>query len=337
MTRKIVQLNLLPVKPEITREYMREIDGEVVVANCKTEDEVIEVARDADAIIRAGGPLNRRVLESLRKCQIISCYAIDIDGIDLGAATEKGICISYAIDASTEEVSDHGMAMMLAMARKLIPYDRFVKSGWLVDDYNYVVDMGRPLIRMKEATVGSIGMGRAARALARKTSGFGMRFLAYDPTLGGKTALEPGVELTSLERVLGESDFVHMNVPQTKDTFHLIGLEQLKMMKRTAFIINSTARASIIDETALYKALSEGWIAGAALDILEGKPVVDNPLIKLDNVILTPHVCHISDASYRDLEERVCEDVVHFFQGQWPVLLANPKIKETVHLKSQIE
>ena len=334
MERKVVQLNLNPVDPQIAQGIFREIDAELVVADCETEDEVIKVAHDADAIIRAGGPLTRRVLESLERCRIISCYAIDIDGIDMDAATERGICVSYAVDATTEEVSDHAMAMMLGLARKLFFYDSVVRAGRWRNDHKAMVEMGRPMFRMSTVTVGSIGFGRAAQALARKCQGFRMRFLAYDPNKPESFNDELGVELTSLDRVLEESDFLHLNVPLTEKTRHMIGAEQLKRMKPTAYLINCTARGAIIDEEALHTALTEGWIAGAALDMLSKMPPHPSPLFNLDNALITPHMCHVSDTSYDEMEQRVCREVVGFFRGEWPPIVVNPQVKERVQLQA---
>ncbi|MCZ6789234.1 MAG: C-terminal binding protein [Chloroflexi bacterium] len=334
MERKVVQLNLNPVDPQIAQGIFREIDAELVVADCETEDEVIKVAHDADAIIRAGGPLTRRVLESLERCRIISCYAIDIDGIDMDAATERGICVSYAVDATTEEVSDHAMAMMLGLARKLFFYDSVVRAGQWRNDHKAMVEMGRPMFRMSTVTVGSIGFGRAAQALARKCQGFRMRFLAYDPNKPEGFNDELGVELTSLDRVLEESDFLHLNVPLTEKTRHMIGAEQLKRMKPTAYLINCTARGAIIDEEALHTALTKGWIAGAALDMLSKMPPHPSPLFNLDNALITPHMCHVSDTSYDEMEQRVCREVVGFFRGEWPPIVVNPQVKERVQLQA---
>ena len=334
MGRKVVQLNLNPVDPQVAQGIFDEIEAKLVVADCETEDEVIQVAHDADAIIRAGGPLTRRVLESLERCRIISCYAIDIDNIDMAAATERGICVSYAVDATTEEVSDHAMAMMLGLARKLHFYDGIVRAGQWRNDHKAMVAMGRPMFRMNTLTVGSVGFGRAAQALARKCQGFRMRFLAYDPNRPQGLNHELGAELTSLEQVLEESDFLHLNVPLTEETTRMIGAEQLRRMKPTAYLINCTARGGIIDEGALHTALTKGWIAGAALDMLSKMPPHPSPLLNLDNALITPHMCHVSETSYDEMEQRVCREVVGFFQGEWPPIVVNPQVKERVQLQA---
>ncbi|MBI2166457.1 MAG: C-terminal binding protein [Chloroflexi bacterium] len=333
MALKVVHLNMKPVDPETSRRILGQIGAQVVVAECETEEQVIQVCRDADAIMRVGGSLSRKVIESLERCRIISCYAVDIDGLDVAAATEKGIVVTFAPDSSTEEVSDHAMAFMLALGRKLFFYDRVVRAHQWGEDHTAIVRMGRPMPRLRGLTVGSIGLGRAGLALARKVQAFGMRFLAYDPYIKPDAGRELGVETADLDRVLRESDFLHLNIPLNKETHHFVDAPKLRKMKATAYLINSTARGQIIDEEALYKALKEKWIAGAALDNLEKRPLEQNPLLKLDNVILTPHVCHISDTSYEDLARRVSEDVVRFFKGEWPPVVVNPKVKEKVRLQ----
>ncbi|MGD9798434.1 MAG: NAD(P)-dependent oxidoreductase, partial [Acidimicrobiia bacterium] len=255
------------------------------------------------------------------------------------------ICVSFAADACTDEVADHGMAMMLALGRKLFHFDRVMRAtkGVYVP-HDPIIDAAKPLPRLSTLTVGSIGFGRAGMALATRTTGFGMRFLAYDPFVPPGTGAELGVELTTMERVLAESDFVHLYVPMKADTFHLVGADQLRQMKPTAYLINSSARSTVIDEVALLRALTDGTIAGAGLDNLdmpegvtaegvspdEAAELTANPILALDNVILTPHIAHVSDDAYRTMQHRVCDDVVEFFGGRWPALVANPAVKELI-------
>jgi phosphoglycerate dehydrogenase-like enzyme len=159
-----------------------------------------------------------------------------------------------------------------------------------------------------------------------------MRFLAHDPFIAPGTGSDLGVELTGLEVVLSEADFLHLYVPMKADTFHLIGHAQLAKMKPTSYLINASARAQVIDEEALYAALTAGRLAGAALDNLEMRPGETNPLLGLENVILTPHISHVSDQSYAAMQRRVCEDVIGFFRGRWPKLIANREIQTKVVL-----
>ena len=335
MSLKVVHLNLGPVDPAFARQILQQIDAEMVVAQCKTEEEVIEVAADADAIIGPGiGRLvTRKGIGGLKRCRLVSIWAGSNDFIDLDAFTDHDICVAYAPDASTEEVANHSMAMMLALNRKLFFYDRFLrdrKGHWAGDEHDEIIDLAKPYPRLSDLTAGCIGFGRAGRALAQRATAFGMRFLAHDPYIAPEAGADLGVDLTSLNRLLSESDFVHIFVPMTDATKQIVGAAELAKMKPTAYLVNSSARSTVIDEPALYAALSSGKLAGAGLDNLEQDPDTENPLLSLPNVIVTPHIAHVSDASYIAMQRRVCEDVVRFFTGEWPVLVANPAIKDKV-------
>jgi D-3-phosphoglycerate dehydrogenase len=333
MMKRIVHLNMPPVGVEAARELLASLDAELVAATAGSEEELVEVARDADAIIGAGVGrlLTRKGLVELTRCRIVSIWAGSTDFIDLPAFTDHGICVSFAADECTDEVADHGMAMMLAVGRKLFYFDRVMRErkGHYVP-HDDIIDAAKPLPRLSGLTVGCIGLGRAGLALARRSRGFGMRFVAYDPFVPPDTGRDLGVELTTMERVLREADFLHLYVPMKADTVHLIGAAQLAQMKPTAYLINTSARAQVIDEKALLEALSTGRLAGAALDNLEMKPDETNPLLALDSVIVTPHISHVSDESYAAMQRRVCEDVVGFFNGRWPRLVANPEIMQKV-------
>jgi D-3-phosphoglycerate dehydrogenase / 2-oxoglutarate reductase len=325
----IVHVNVPPVGPELARELLEGLDAELVAGSASTEEEMVALARGADAIIGAGVGrlLTRQGLAELDRCRIVSIWAGSTDYIDLPAFTEHGICVSFAADECTEEVADHGMALMLALGRKLFYFDRVMheRKGQYTP-HDDIIDAARPLPRLSGLTVGCIGLGRAGLALASRSRGFGMRFVAHDPFVPEGTGRELGVELLGMEEVLSEADFLHLYVPMKSDTFHIIGEEQLARMKPTAYLINSSARAQVIDETALLSALTEGRLAGAGLDNLEMTPDVVNPLLSLDNVIVTPHISHVSDESYAAMQRRVCQDVVGFFNGQWPRLVANPEV-----------
>lgn len=333
MTKKIVHLNMPPVNVEFARELLAGLDAEVVGASATSEEELVACAHDADAIIGAGVGrlLTRSGLSQLTKCRIVSIWAGSTDFIDLPAFTDHGICVSFAADECTDEVADHGMAMMLAVGRKLFYFDRVMRERkGHYTPHDDIIDAAKPLPRLSQLTVGCIGLGRAGLALARRSRGFGMRFVAFDPYIPRNTGEDLGVELTSMENVLSQADFLHLYVPMKSDTLHIIGEEQLAQMKPTAYLINSSARAQVIDEKALLQALTTGRLAGAALDNLDMIPDETNPLLALDNVIVTPHISHVSDQSYAAMQRRVCEDVVGFFNGRWPRLIANPEIVQKV-------
>jgi D-3-phosphoglycerate dehydrogenase len=330
---KVVHLNLPPVPPELARERLAPLGAEVVVAECHTGEEVLEVARDADAIICAGigRLLTPELIAGLERCRHVSIWSGSTDYLDLAPFTEHGICVSFAADACTDEVADHGMAMMLSLGRRLRHFDRVMRDlDGVYVPHDPIIDAAKPMPRLSTLTVGSIGFGRAGLALATRTAGFGMRFLAYDPFVPAGTGAELGVELTTMERVLAESDFVHLYVPMKEDTFHLIGKAELEQMKPTAYLVNCTARSAVIEETALLEALTNGTIAGAGLDNLDMVEGVVNPILALDNVVLSPHIAHVSDDAYRTMQHRVCDDVVAFFGGTWPALVANPAVKERI-------
>lgn len=334
---KILHLNLPPVSLEMARTKLAALDAEVVAATCTSEEEVVAAARDADAVIGAalGRLFTPAVLGQLERCQIVSLWSGSTDHLDVDAFTEAGICVCFGADACTEEVADHGMALMLAAGRRLFVLDGLVRSEPTWTEHDHIVDAALPMPRMSQVTVGSIGFGRAGVALATRCRGFGMRFVAHDPYVPLSAGDPHGVELTTKEQVLRQSDFVHIYVPMSADTERIIGEEDLRQMKPTAWLVNSSSRASVIDEQALHAALVEGRLAGAALDNLGRDP--DEPerpsaLLDLPNVIVTPHVSHVSNESYSAMQDRVCSDVVDFFGGVWPALVANPAVKEKVEL-----
>lgn len=316
---------------QVVREELKELDklnAEVILTDCKTEDEVIEACRDADGIMSLYSPLTRRVIESLQNCKVIARYGIGVDNIDIEAATDHGIVIANVPDYCFEEVSNHAVALLLACARKLVCLSNSVRQGsW--------EDKPAPMMPIYGQTLGLVGCGNTGRATAKKAHCFGLRLLGYDPYLDESIAKEYGLILVSLSELLQESDFVSIHVPLSKETRHLIGEKEFKQMKPTAYFIN-TARGPVVDEAALIKALREGWIAGAGLDVFEKEPInPDNALLKMDNVVLTPHCAYYSDASAALLRTRVGQAVVDVLSGRWPRSLVNPAVKAKVHLQEE--
>jgi len=246
------------------------------------------------------------------------------------AATERGICVTNVPDYCLEEVSDHTMALLLACARKLLPQDKAVREGkWdTLERPRIRYDIWPPMFRVRGQTLGLIGFGNVARALVPKAQGFGLRVIACSPHVGDDVVAGLGVEPVDLDRLLRESDYVSVHTALNAGTTHILGLEQFRQMKRTAYLIN-TARGGLIDEGALYTALSEGYIAAAGLDVMELEPPPsDNPLFKLDNVVFTAHSAHYSDASALELRRRPVEEVVRALRGELPYNLVNPEVKE---------
>ncbi|MFH1651424.1 MAG: C-terminal binding protein [Chloroflexota bacterium] len=310
--------------PEFT-----EIGGEVIEDALLTEEDIIRVAADADAIIVAATePYNRKVIEQLERCKILSRSGIGYNNIDVAAATDQGIPVAYVPDASISEVADHAMGLVLCFSRRYIPVSQAVRAGAWKPGGKEIPAIRKGMTRLGDQTLGLVGLGRIGSATCRRAKAFGMRIIIYDPFIGANTIKELGAEKVDFERLLAESDFISVHAPLTKDNRQLFGLEQFKKMKRTAYLIN-TARGGIIDEAALATALTEGYLAGAGLDVTDPEPPKpDNPLLKMENVLITAHSAFFSDQSLWDLRQGAVEAVVAALTGQWPRNLANPQVRE---------
>jgi len=281
----------------------------------KREEELMEVVKDADALIvtLSVEPVTKKVIDSAPKLRIIARHGVGYDNVDVKAATDRKIWVTIA-PVNSETVADLTFTLMLTLARKVCQANQFVKSGkWKVKD---------PFLfrgfDIHEKTLGIIGLGRIGQAVARRAKGFGMRVIYYDIYRNEKAEKELGAEFKPLEELLKESDFVSIHVPLTKETYHLIGERELKMMKPTAILVN-TARGPIIDTEALVKALKEGWIAGAGLDVFEQEPLPSNhPLLKLENVVLTPHIGANTVDCRIKMAKTVAEEVLRVLSGERP-------------------
>lgn len=315
------------LQPEI--DVLSELDVEIVKAQCKTEEEVIEACRDADGMINQYAPITRKVIENLTQCKVIARYGVGVNTIDVDAATEHGIVVGNVTDYSIDEVSDHAFALLLALARKVVKLNAEVKAG--VWDFN----IGKPAFRLRGRTLGLIGLGRIPQALAKKAQAFGIKVVAYDPFMPAEAAKELEVELLSLNEVCEVSDFVSVHAPLMETTKGMISDEQFLKMKKEAFIIN-TARGPVIDESALIRALEAGQIAGAGLDVAEVEPMLrDNPLLEMENVIITPHIAWYSEESELELKRKTARNVVDVLSGFYPDYLFNRDVKEKINLREK--
>lgn len=285
--------------------------------HCKTEDEVIAVAADADVVIVQFAPMTRRVIEHLRKCKMIVRYAIGVDNIDLAAATERGIYVVNVPDYSIDEVSNHAIALLMSLARKITEMNAAVHQGV----WNHIAF--KPLYRLEGSTLGLIGLGRIPSLVAKKMGNFGLRILAYDPFVSKEYADSLGVELVSLEALAAESDHISIHCPLNDSTRHLVDEKFLHAMKPTAILVN-TARGAVVSEEALVKALQEGTISGAAVDVTETEPLQEgHPLLALNNVIITPHVAWYSEQAVLSLQRKVAEETVRVLRGERPLHVVN--------------
>lgn len=292
----------------VEEEVLSPLNAQVTVGRCRTEDEVLEVARDADGLMVQWAPITRRVIGQMTRCRIISRYGVGVDMIDLDAARERNIRVMNVPDFCVEEVAAHALCFLLALGRKVLLQDRLMRQGvWKA------VDAIRPINRFANQTLGLIGVGRIGMRFAQLAAPLGMRILGYDV----QPPQDPApVNLTDFETVIRESDYLSLHCPLTKDTQHLISAEVLGKMKPGAFLIN-VARGAVVDTDALVDALSRGKIAGAALDVFEQEPLAENhPLMKLNNVILTPHLASYSVDAAAQLRRDTARNVVKFFQTE---------------------
>ncbi len=281
------------------------------------EESLLALCADADGIITQYGRFTPRVLTALRRCKVIGRYGVGVDTIDLGAATEQGILVTYVPDYSIDEVSNHALALMLALNRHLFRLDRGIRAG------NWDFRLAVPTPRLLNQTVGIVGLGRIGGMTAAKLRGFGVAVQACDPYL---QEWPDWVRQVSLEELLATSDIVSLHCPLTQETRHLIDAAALRRMKRSAFLVN-TARGAVVDPQAILQALQEQWIAGAALDVQEVEPLAaDHPLTRLDNVILTPHSAWYSEGSIPELKRKVATYVRQALEGRIPAAVANPHV-----------
>ena len=301
---------------EIERTILCEIDAEFILESCRTEDDVIASAADADGIINQYAPITKRVIESLKRCKVITRYGVGVDNIDVEAATEHHIIVANVPDYCVDEVSTHAITLMLVCARGITLLDRKVR------DEKWDFTLAKPLFRTQGKTLGLFGFGKIAKMVAQKASGFGFKIIAYDPYI---SKVNGGINLVEFSQLLSDSDFLSIHVPLTVETKRSFSENELRNMKKTAFLVN-TSRGPIVDEKALYMALKEKWIAGAALDVMEKEPPDwGNPLLTLNNLTITPHISFYSEESYVELKTKAAESVLSVLKGELPKTLVNPK------------
>jgi D-3-phosphoglycerate dehydrogenase / 2-oxoglutarate reductase len=307
---------------ELEMEALGPVGAEIIEVPAGTEDEFVAATRDADALYAKGRRITRRMIEGLERCKVIALGTVGVDSVDVAAATARGIPVTNVPDTFIEEVADHAMMLMLATFRRLVVQDRLVREGRWKE--------GRPMLlqhpRLMGLTLGLIAFGHVARAVAVRARGFGVRLLAYDPYVDELIMSQHGVEPASLTELLQRSDVVSMHAPATADAYHLLTEEHFRLMKPTALFIN-TGRGTTVDEAALIKALQEGWIAGAGLDVLEQEPPDPaNPLIGMENVILTAHVASASARFDPARLRRVGHEIALVLSGRWPRSCVNPSV-----------
>jgi D-3-phosphoglycerate dehydrogenase / 2-oxoglutarate reductase len=311
------------------REALDGIGAEVVPIRAEDEASYREQLGDCDAlIVGIRPPVTASVIAALSRCKVIANGGIGVDKVDVDAASAAGIVVTNVPDVFTEEVADQAFTLLLAVNRKLVYCHQMATSGRWAEAYAGLGSM--PKIHGK--TLGLVAFGNIARAVARRATGFGLRVLAHDPFVPPEVMAEHGVEAAPLDRLFAESDFISAHAPHTKGTHHILNYDLFSRMKPTAVFVN-TGRGKVVDEPGLIRALREGKLAGAGLDVLEDEPPApDNPLLSMENVVVTPHMASYSNESNVERRRRVGQEIAAVLTGRRPRGVVNPAVLDRLAL-----
>ena len=314
---------------DLEMEALSRLGVEIVAIPAGSDANFIAAARNADALMARKRPITKSIIDGLEKCKVIALGSVGADTVDIAAATQRGIPVTNVPDTFIEEVADHAITLLLATYRRLTLMDKMVREGRWKDGRSYLYRFPRLLGQ----TLGFISFGHVARATAVRAAPFGLRILAYDPFIEELVATRYGAEPVGLTELLQRSDFVSMHAPDTAEAYHMLTEEHFRLMKPQALLVN-TGRGPTVDEAALIRALQEGWIAGAGLDVLEQEPPdLENPLLHMENVILSPHVASASARMEPVRRRRVGEEVALVLSGRWPRACVNPSVLEKSGLR----
>jgi glyoxylate reductase len=293
---------------------------------------IIEKVRNVDALTPLlSDKIDAEVFDAAPKLKIVAQLAVGFDNIDVPEATKRGIYVTNTPEVLTDTTADFAWALLMAVARRVAEADKYVRSGQWKVGWHPSMLQGRDVYN---TTIGVVGAGRIGYAVAKRATGFDMKILFYD-VIPRPEMEKLGAKRVDLDVLLRESDFVSIHVPLMKETHHLINAQKLRLMKKTAYLINNS-RGPVVNEKDLYEALKEDRIAGAGLDVFEQEPTpLDNPLLKLDNVVVAPHISSASYETRSRMAEMVAENLVAFFEGRKPPNLINPDVMKTKPLSKQ--
>ena len=309
--------------PAWVPETMASHDIELVFEECETRTQLASCAGDADVVWVCGGSpiVTAESLADLPRCGALIRTGSGTDNIPVEAATAHGIIVANTPEAFSDGVSDHTIGLLMAVVRQIAIQDRLVRTGTWDREAAY------PSWHLRGQTLGLIGFGHIARLVTGKLSGYEMTVLANDPYVSADVMADHGVQSASKDEVLSRSDFVSLHCPLLDETRHLIGERELRLMKPQAILIN-TSRGPVVDEPALFRALSERWIAAAGVDVLEQEPPdPDNPMFSLDNAVITPHIAGYTDQSMHESWRLSVETALELAQGRWPRSYVNQNVK----------
>jgi len=326
-----------PVEPA-ERQQLLAVGAALIEVEAKKPEEIIDAARQCEALLVVSSRVPAQVIERLEHCRIIARLGAGTDNIDVAKATEMGIIVSNVPDFCTNEQAEHTFALLLAWSRRLTFMLQAMRSG------NWSARHHPDVHRLAGQTLGLVGFGASARAVAERARAFGMRVVTTvrQPANYHDLAQRLDVTLVDIDQLLRESDFVSLHIPLTPQTRHFLNRDKLQLLKSSAVLIN-TARGALIDERALVEILRERRIAGAALDVFEGIDVFgmpgtppQHPLLELDNVLATPHCAGSSVESSRDSKVRGALNAAYVLRGQWPPYVVNPDVKPRVALNPSV-
>jgi D-3-phosphoglycerate dehydrogenase len=300
--------SLEPAMAALTR-----LDPEIRIAKSASEADILDVARDADGVLVTYAQLPGELLRQLQRCKVIGRFGLGVDNIDIKAAAALNIVVTFVPDYCLREVSDHAMALVLALARK-VPF-----SNSLVQQGRWEMPAVVPIRRLEGQILGLVGLGNIPRRVVPKAKAFGFKVAAHDPFVSVASAQELGVELVSFERLLEIADFISLHAPLTPQTRGLFNADAFRRMKKGAYVVN-TARGPLVDEAALAAALDSGHLGGAALDVVTTEPLSkDSPLLGRPNVIVTPHTAFYSVEALEELQTKCATDVARVLSGEKPI------------------
>ena len=314
---------------DLEREILEPIGAELIEVASDDKNDFIKEAKTADALIAGKMQLSKEIIESLENCKIISIGSVGTDTIDIASATQNGIPVTNDPDTFIDEVADHTLTLILSTYRRLTLLHQMSKDGRWKKARPYLYEFPR----LMGQALGLIAFGHVARAVAKRAKPFGFNILAYDPYISETTISDSGVIPVNLDELLKSSDIVSMHAPGSEETDQMINETHFKLMKKTALFINN-GRGSTVDEPSLIKALTEKWIAGAGLDVLDQEPPdLKNPLLAMENVIVTPHVASASSRFEPQRRSRVAREIRLALLGKWPIGCVNPSVLNNTNLR----
>jgi D-3-phosphoglycerate dehydrogenase len=300
--------SLDPAKAALAR-----LDPTYRMSKSVNADDIVAVAKDADAVLVTYAKLTREVLRQLTRCKAIGRFGLGVDNIDLVTAKEKGIAVNYVPDYCIREVSDHAMALLLALIRKIPLSNKLVQSG------RWEMPAVVPIRRIESTVLGLVGFGHIPRLVAPKAQAFGIKVIAYDPYAKPELFKAAGVDSVDFDKLLKTSDYVSVHAPLLPATRGMMNASVFAKMKKGAYIVN-TARGPLIDEPALVAALDSGQVGGAGLDVVAAEPLAkDSPLLGRDNVIISPHTAFYSIEALNELQTKCATDVARVLSGEKPI------------------